>query len=788
MLLRFIIFCTKIALLFGIIGVAILAYAIYHCSRNLPDYSQLKQYYPPSITRIYSSDGKLMEEYAKEHRIFVPIHSIPKFLVEAFIATEDKNFYTHAGIDIFSIIRATINNVSHVLNNQRVEGGSTITQQVVKNFLLTSERSLDRKVMEAILSYMVTQTFSKEKILELYLNQIYLGKGVYGVAAATLNYFNKSVEELTLNEAAVLASLPKAPSKFNPEKNYKRAFARKNYVIGRMYDDGYITGSEAKKAIAKPITLAKFDKVQTLDADYYAEKIRKEVIGMFGEEYFYTAGLTIITCVDSELQHHVANALRFGIKKYDMKRGYRGPLNNINLINWQNDLKKMTKPTGLRHYKIAVVLNVEKNQAKIGLQNGATSNIFLKNMKWTTTKLSSVAKILKKGDIIVIEKLNDKYVLQQIPDVNGGIIVVDHNTGRVLAAEGGYDFDNSKFDRTTQANRQPGSLIKPFVYLAALESGASPSDIFEDAPIELDQGPGLPSWKPKNYGNKFLGPMTLRKGFEKSRNTVTIRVGLFAGMNKIAEIIKRFCINDNPIAVESIVLGTLETTLSKMVMAYCIIANNGRKVEPHYIELIKDRKGNVIYKRDYTECPECKSYLFDEDGVIIPPKIKNFHGGTITDESTNYQIVSLMMGSVQRGTSMAAKHIKQIIAGKTGTTNKAKDTWFIGFTPKIVVGTYIGYDTPKSLGIAASGATVALPVFVHFMQNGYKDMPSVNFAVPESIMLTPVDYETGKPSTDNGAIIEALKKNDHNLLLKNENIKQDPFEKIQMHDTSQKLY
>jgi penicillin-binding protein 1A len=309
------------ALLFGVIGFAVGGYIIYHYSRDLPDYTQLKQYHPPSITRMYSSDGKLIEEYAKEHRIFVPISAIPRSLREAFVAAEDKNFYHHSGIDIVSILRAAITNVSHIIKGRRVEGGSTITQQVVKNFLLTSERSLDRKIKEAILSYMISQVFSKDEILELYLNQIYLGKGAYGVASAALNYFNKSVEELTLNESAVLASLPKAPSKFNPERNYKRAFARKNYVLGRMFDEEYITEEQAREALEMPIKLAKFDKVQTLDADYYASKVREEVINMFGEEYFYTAGLTILTCVDSKMQEAAANALRFGIKKYDMKRG-----------------------------------------------------------------------------------------------------------------------------------------------------------------------------------------------------------------------------------------------------------------------------------------------------------------------------------------------------------------------------------------------------------------------------------------------------------------------------------
>jgi len=781
------------ALFFGSIGFVIGAYVIYHYSRDLPDYSQLKQYYPPSITRMYSADGKLIEEYAKEHRIFVPITAIPKSLIEAFIAAEDKNFYSHSGIDVVSIVRAAVTNISHIINRRRVEGGSTITQQVVKNFLLTSERSFDRKIKEAILSYRVSQVFTKDEILELYLNQIYLGKGAHGVASAALNYFNKSVEELTLNESAVLASLPKAPSKFNPERNYQRSFDRKNYVLRRMYDDGYITEEQVRKEVEKPIKLAKFDKVQTLDADYYAAKVRDEVIGMFGEEYFYTAGLTIMTCVDSKMQEAATNALRFGIINYDMKRGYRGALKNIDIVNWQNVLREIYIPGGIRDYKLAVVLSVQNDQAKIGLRDGKISNIFLKDMKWTATNLKSVDKILKTGDVIIVEQVGTDYQLQQIPEVNGGIMVVENGTGRVLAAEGGYDYSVSKFDRTTQAKRQPGSLIKPFVYLSALENGARPNDIFIDAPVEIEQGPGLPLWKPQNYERNFIGPMTFRKGLEKSRNIITVKVGQFAGTQKITETIRRFGINDNPLAVPSIVLGAIETTLSRMTLAYSIIANGGRQVDPHYIELIKDRKGNVIYKRDYTECPECKSYKLDAEGRIMPPEIKLTKGKIITDEASNYQITSLMMGSAQRGTSRGAKHIKQIIAGKTGTTNDVKDTWFMGFTPKIVVGTYIGYDNPRSLG-NRSGATVALPVFVNFMQNGYKDMPSVDFVVPDSIMLQSIDYETGKPSNKKDAIIEAFKVNNFNPMFEDqgkEKIEQgdnDPFAKIQEYDTSQEMY
>ncbi len=792
MLLRFIIFCTKITLFLGAISLAVAVYVIYHYSKDLPDYSHLKRYYPPSITRVYSADAKLIEEYAREHRIFVPISAVPRSLVEAFIAAEDKNFYSHEGIDIVSIIRAAINNVSRIINNRRFEGGSTITQQVVKNFLLTSERSLDRKIKEAILSYMVTQTFTKEETLELYLNQIYLGKGAYGVASAALNYFNKSVEELTLNESAVLASLPKAPSKYNPARDYSRAFERKNYVLGRMYDDGYITEEQARSAMAEPIKLANFDKIQTLDAHYYAEKVREEVISMFGEEYFYTAGLTIFTCVDSKMQEAATNALRFGIKKFDMMRGYRGPLKNIDIINWNDKLQKIVRPEGLLNYKLSVVLEVHNSEAKIGLSDGSVAKLLLKDMKWAATNLKSIHKLLKTGDLIVVEKLNGKYMLQQIPEVNGGIMVVEHKTGRVLAAEGGYDFGISKFDRTTQAKRQPGSLIKPFVYLSALEAGAKPTDIFEDAPIEIEQGAGLPLWKPKNYEDNFLGPVTMRMGLEKSRNTVTVRVGKFSGWQKVADTMKRFGINDNPRVVPSIVLGALETTLSKMTIAYSIIANNGRQVEPHYIELIKDRKGNVIYKRDYTECPECKSYMLDNDGKILPPAITTPQGRSITDEASSYQITSLMMGGIQRGTGRGAKQVTQIIAGKTGTTNKAKDAWFMGFTPKIVVGTYVGHDTPKTMGKRVSGASIALPIFVHFMQNGYKDEPSVDFIVPDSIILGMVDYNTGKPSTEKDAILEAFKINGYNPalddspeLIEGQLLEHDPFANIKKENTSQ---
>ena len=809
-MLKLLTIITKIGLVLCLVGLIIAGYLVWYFSHDLPDYSQLKEYHPPCVTRIYSADGKLIEEYAKEKRIFVPISSVPKSLVYAFIAAEDKNFYDHVGIDIFSILRASIANVSHLMNNTRFEGGSTITQQVVKNFLLTSERSIERKVKEAILSYMISQVLSKEQILELYLNQTFLGKGAYGVAAAALVYFNKSVEELSISESALLASLPKAPSKYSPDKNYDRALARRNYVIGRMYDDGYITEEQARKAIAEPIKLIKQDvvsddevdgdvddlqsfnakvntsnsgnpvsflpntyKMQNIDADYYAEQVRSEVIGMFSEEYFYTAGLTIITCADSKIQKSAADALRYGIKAYDMKMGYRGALKNISLDNWHKDLAVMPNPVGLRDYKLAVVLNVEDLQAKIGMQNGKTVFIKLSDMAWTKTNLKSVKQLLKIGDVIVVEKAESGYKLQQIPSVNGGIMVVEPHTGRVLAAEGGYDYDISKFDRTTQAQRQPGSLIKPFVYFAALEKGVQPNDVFEDAYIEIPLGPGMPVWKPKNWDNSFMGSMTVRRGLEKSRNTITVRVGKIAGVSKIAETLKIFGINDNPAKVPSIVLGALETTLERMTMAYSIFANKGRKVTPHYIELIKDRKGNVLYRRDYAECVECRDYKKDVSGNPLPPIIPTSVGQIVADDAACYQITSILAGAIQNGTGQAAKVLQKVIAGKTGTSNEGKDTWFIGFTPKILVGTYIGYDTPKTLGKRATGATVALPVFIEFMKNGYKDVPSVDFEVPDSVELISIDHHTGQVSTGKGSIMEAFRKKNYERLENNDKAHDD---------------
>jgi penicillin-binding protein 1A len=732
------------------------SYIIYYYSRDLPDYNQLANYHPPALTRVYSADGKLIEEYAKERRIFVPISSIPRSLIEAFIAAEDKNFYEHPGVDIVGIVRAATSNVANVIQRKRMEGASTITQQVVKNFLLTSEQSLARKVKEAILSYMVSRVFTKDQILELYLNQIYLGKHSYGVATAAQSYFNKSVEELNLEESAFLAGLPKAPSAFNPERNYKRAKQRRDYVLIRMYEDGYISKQAMHDTLNTPITLKKRDQSDITAAPYYAEQVRKEVVQMFGSDLLYSGGLTIITSLNTNYQKYAEHALRDGLRNFDKKRGYRAPIANIQLEKWADNLKLIQEPEGLLEYKLAVVLEVKDEKAKIGLKDGSTAYIPLEEMKWARYSLTSAKTILKVGDVIVVEELKAGrvYALRQIPDVNGAMIAMEPKTGRVLAMVGGYDFKNSQFDRGTQAQRQPGSTAKPFVYLAALESGLSPTTIFNDGPIELSQGPGMPTWRPKNYKGDFLGLITMREGLEKSRNLVTIRVAQQVGINKVAEVIKRFGINNNPPRYYSMVLGAVETTLDKLTNAYSILANGGKEISPHYIEVIKDRNGKVIYKRDLRDCDECANYSSDDS---MPPDPQDLPHKMITDPATAYQMCSLLNGAVQRGTGQAAKKLSPNLGGKTGTTNESKDAFFIGVSPDMVVGTFVGYDTPRTMGKFATGATISLPIFINFMGEILKTRELSPFPVPEGINLIKIDPKTGAPSESLNAIIEAFK-------------------------------
>lgn len=712
-------FFLKISFFFAISGGIIAAALVYYYAQDLPGFSQLSHYHPPAVTRIYSSDGKLIEEYAKEHRVFVPISTIPTSLIEAFIAAEDKNYYDHPGIDVFGILRASFVNISNVLRGKRMEGASTITQQVVRNFLLSSERSLSRKIKEAILSYMISKSLSKEQILELYLNQIYLGHNSYGVAAAAQSYFNKSVEELSIEESAFLAALPKAPSSLDPRKRYESVKARRDYVLTRMVEDSYITAKVAREAMDKPISLIKRDRSKTVTAGYYAERVREEIIAKLGKEFFYNGGLTVITSMDSKYQEQAEESLRKGIRGYDISKGYKGPIAKISLTNWLENLKSLEATTSILEYKRAVILDLSDQSLKIGLESGDISSIPLVEMKWALSNSKTPKDLFSKGDVVVVEELGKHCGLRQIPKVNGAIMAMHPFTGQVLAMVGGYDFAVSKFNRATQALRQPGSAIKPFVYLTAIEHGISPDTIFDDGPVSIHLGPGLPDWKPKNYSRKYLGEIPMSLGFAKSLNTITVRVAQEVGFRNVANTIKEFGVNDSPTPYPSIVLGALETTLDRMTSAYCPFANGGLEVKPKFIELIKDSNGKIIYHRAAGICKDCDK---DSMPTIVPEE----HYRLINTDNA-YKINSLLKGVIEYGTAARAKSIGKIMGGKTGSTNDSKSVWFVGFTPTIVVGTYVGFDNPKDLGKSATGSSVALPIYIDFVSNALKDIPSLPF-------------------------------------------------------------
>lgn len=733
-----------------LMGIGSLIYIIHYYNEGLPDYRQLAKYHPPLVTRFYAADGKLLEEYSKEHRIFTNIDNIPKQVINAFLAAEDKHFYDHPGIDISGLLRAIIHNIYNIGHNKTLVGGSTITQQVVKNLLLTNEKSISRKIKEAILSFRISKVYSKDQILELYLNQIYLGNGSYGVASATVNYFNKTLDELTIEEAALLAALPKAPNNYDPKQNYKKSLSRRNWVLNRMAEEHLITPQEAQKAISMPINIKSRDKNYTTTANTFAESVRRRIIDMYGEQTLYEGGLTVFTSLDPKLQKLAEQAFNNGLIKYDKKQGYRGAITNIGLSeNLLQELKKIKMHFTLpKPWELAVVIGTQRDKILIKLNNDKDSYIPITEILWARPNLTDTKQLLKKGDVILVEAIKNKgqalYTLRQIPEVNGGFVVMNPNDGRVLAMVGGNQFDHSQFNRVTQALRQPGSAFKPFVYLAAIENGFSPNSIIVDAPIEIDQGPGLPLWKPKNYSGDFIGPITLRKALEKSRNTVTVRLALELGIKKIMEVTKKFGINQNPEPNFSIVLGATETTLLKLVNAYAMIANGGVKVIPNLIDRIQDRNGITIFRNIKKQCASCIIHQETDIASIIPPEVTE-EKDMVIDPRTAYQMISLLEGTVQRGTARLANHLGKSIAGKTGTSNDSKDVWFVGFSPNLVVGTYIGYDSPRSLGKKETGATLALPIFNDFMSKALRGTSRANFQLPKGINLLQVDYDTGKP-------------------------------------------
>lgn len=733
---------------------------LYYVNQGLPDHSTLKNYSPPVLSRIFSSDGQLIGEHAQEKRIFVPYEYIPQKLIHAFLAAEDQNFFYHKGVDIISIIRATINNI--LSSDKRPGGASTITQQVARNFFLTNELSIIRKVKEAVLAIRIEQTLSKERIIEIYLNQIFLGNRSYGVAAAALRYFNKSLEDLTIPEIAFLAGLPKAPSTYNPIKKPKQALARRNWVLERLWKTGLITEEESALYSTYPIELATRDESETVRADYFQETVKKELIEALGEEEFYGGGLFIKTSLDTRLQTLCNEVFTKTLLDLDKKHGWRGPIKNIpevkdsdqNIKYWMEYLNQL--PVGYipDGWRLAIITQLQPNSTTIITEEGA-GIISVETMQWAGAPLKNGTpgpritkpdQALKVGDVIFVSKIKDNtYLLQQIPKISGGMVVMDPHTGRVLALNGGFSFQQSQFNRATQAMRQSGSAIKPFVYLAAFERGVKPTDIYIDEPISISLGQGLGIWEPKNFLNDFKGPMTVRQALETSNNMITIKLGQKAGMKNVARLIKRLNIIDNPPAQLAVVLGAGETTVYRLTTAYTMIANGGKKITPTVIDWVQDRHGKIVYKHDNRTSSALHASKWDGETFPEIPDIRK----QILNPAHAYMITSILQGAVENSPAQTAKVMNQTLAGKSGTSNDSKDVWFVGYSANLVVGIYFGYDIPQNLGKMATGGWIAAPVFKDFMTKALENEPPIPFPIPANVKLYRVNKNTGRPTIPN---------------------------------------
>ncbi len=741
-----------IAVVAAAIGLGVV---INYYGSDLPDYKQLKDYEPPIVTRLYAGDGRLMAEFAQEKRVFMPIESIPDLVKHAFIAAEDQNFYTHPGVDLFAIARAALTNIKNAGTGKRLIGASTITQQVAKNFLLTNERSYERKLKEAILSYRMEKAMSKDRLLELYLNEIFLGYRAYGVAAASLQYFNKSLDELSIAEAAYLAALPKAPNNYHPIRKRDAAIERRNWVIGRMAEDGYITQGQAELARISPLEVIERDQENIVAAPYFEEEIRRDLAANYGDESLYGGGLAVRSTLDPKLQAIAVKSLRAGLQAYDQRHGYRGPITTFqNMQDWQDKLQKLEAPQGLLpEWSLAVVAEANAAAARINLEDGTEGLIVLDDMKWARKylnegyaqgpEITAASQVLKRGDVVMVEAKGGKdknYALRQIPDIQGAIVALDPHTGRVLAMQGGWKYGVfEQFNRATQAERQPGSAFKPFVYLAALENGFTPATLVLDAPFVIEDRPGN-FWSPTNYSGEYYGPTPIRVGVEKSKNLMTVRLADYLGMEKVSEVAQRFGITKDMPPHLANALGAGETTLLKLSAAYAMLVNGGKEVIPTMVDRIQDRRGKTILRHDARECKNCGPLMRwkKQETPDLPDERPQ-----IADPRNAYQMVSILDGVVQRGTGVRIKSLNRPLAGKTGTTNESKDTWFIGFSPDLVVGVFAGFDDPRSLGKRETGSSVAVPIFKDFMEEALKDEPLLPFRVPPGIRNVQINAETG---------------------------------------------
>ena len=723
-------------------------------SNNIPDYKFLKNYKPPVSSKMYSGDGDLVADFSKEKRIFVPYSAIPSNVINAFLSAEDKNFFTHPGVDAKGVLRATFNNITNIMTSKRLEGASTITQQVAKNFLLTNEVSINRKIKEAILAFRIERALNKERILELYLNQIYLGSGAYGVAAASLEYFDKSIKELNYAEAALLAALPKAPSKYNPYNNIDLAKFRRDLVLKNLNQNGFLNLEKYNEYKDQNIELKKKKKIYLEDAQYYIEDVRKNIIDKLTYEKVYKQGYTINTPINLELQKIATESLRNGLIAYDQRKGWRGPITNIKYDDkWHQHVDKKYKLENSINWEIAIVKEISKFQTKIETIKKSSGFINYNEISWTKKEFKDLFKI---GDLVYVKKVKDIYYsLKQLPQINGGIVVMDPYTGRVLALSGGFSFKSSEFNRATQALRQPGSAFKPFVYALALENKYTPSSLVLDAPLVLDQGVDLKKWKPENYGKKFYGPSTLRVGLEKSRNLMTVRIAQNLGVEKVAKFSKELKIYDDPEELLSISLGSAETTLLNLTSAYSSFVNGGKLISPIIIDRIQDSEGNTIINNENRKCMNCDKISFT--GKDYPQIEDNYN--QVMSEQTAYQVTTILEGAIKRGTGKKLRDLQLNLAGKTGTTNENTDAWFIGFTSNLVIGVYVGMDNPKPLGKFETGSKAALPIFREFIEKSVKKSEARPFKVPENMTLMVVDPLTGERAKFNSknTIIEAYK-------------------------------
>ncbi|NBX74592.1 MAG: penicillin-binding protein 1A [Alphaproteobacteria bacterium] len=775
--MRFLAWLFSLAALLLVVGLVAGFAAYTYVSRDLPDYSKLKDYQPPVLSRIYAGDGRPMAVVAAEQRLFVPISAIPKRVIDAFLAAEDKDFYRHSGIDLASIAAAALTNLQHIGSNRRPIGASTITQQVAKNFLLGNELSLMRKFREAILALRIDQALSKDRILELYLNQIFLGQRSHGVATAALNYFNKTLSELTIDEAAYLAALPKAPNNYHPVKHRDAALARRNWVIGRMLEDGAIQPAEAEVARAAPLDMKPRPEEETVVADYFAEEVRREMVQRFGEKNLLEGGFAVRTSLDPMLQAVAQKTLREGLIDFDKRqRGWRGPVARFeNFDDWKTRLQKISRPAGMPHdWHLALVLRVNAQNVDIGFANGGGGIIPWSDMRWARKELAGnkfgppVAKpadVLALGDVVMVKALPDaeksasetlpapktgtdkkknappSFSLMQIPVIQGALVALDPHTGRVLALQGGFSTELSQFNRATQAQRQPGSAFKPFIYLAALEHGLTPASLVLDAPFAYNPGPNQPLWQPENYSEEFYGPTTLRVGLEKSRNVMTVRLAHFLGMPVVADYARKFNINDHMPEFLAASLGSIETTPLRLTAAYAMLVNGGREISPTLIDRVQDRTGKTVWAQSPFLCQQCLT----TDIANVPTLVDTREH--IADERAAYQTVSMLEGVAQRGTAARLASLGKPVAGKTGTTNDAKDAWFVGFSPDLAVGVFVGFDEPKPLGSRETGASVAVPIFEDFMRAALADKPGTPFRVPPGLRMVRIDAATGQEAT-----------------------------------------